>query len=48
MMRMPTKGWILAGSESENIAAAKHLGMVESEKSRLVEFINQINKNPKH
>ena len=46
MTRMLTKGWVLAGSESENIAAAEHLGMAPPEEIGLVEFVDRINKNP--
>ena len=36
MTRMLTKGCVLAGSESENITATKHLGMTPTEETGLV------------
>ena len=42
---MLTKGWVLAGSESENITAAEHLGMAAPGEIGLVEFIDRIDKN---
>jgi len=45
MTRMLTKGWVLAGSESGNIAAAEDLGMAPPAEIRLVRFVDRINKN---
>ena len=45
MTRMLTKGWVLAGSESQNITGAEHLGMAAPGEIGLVEFIDRIDKN---
>ena len=42
---MLTKGWVLAGSESENITAAEHLWMAAPGEIGLVEHIDRIDKN---
>lgn len=45
MARMITNGWVLTGSDSENTAAAQHLGIGPPEEIGLVEFVDRINKN---
>ena len=46
MTRMLIKGWVLASSESGNIAAAEDLGVAPPAEIRLVEFVDRITKYP--
>ena len=42
---MLTNGWVLAGNDSENTAAAEYLGIASPEEFGVVEHIDRIDKN---